>query len=173
MSRALPNEENAFKNFENPLDDSNNDEDVELGKGDNNNVDFTDSDDDDDVNLKFSRKIMTQPNKSMLASAKQSAMINHDNSSGGIPAVGSEPRDDMFDEDNMDVLRTLSLARPSIRNDALGEEDSHKGYLEKQSPSFLKHWQKRYFVLERKMLKYFKNEAEYNNGKPPKGVLNF
>jgi hypothetical protein len=79
----------------------------------------------------------------------------------------------MFNEDNMESIRTLSLARPSIRNDALNEEDSHRGVIEKQSPSFLKHWQKRYFVLERKMLKYFKNEADYMSGKPPKGVLNF
>ena len=37
----------------------------------------------------------------------------------------------------------------------------------------MKHWQKRYFVLERKVLKYFKSEADYHSLKPPKGVLNF
>ena len=45
--------------------------------------------------------------------------------------------------------------------------------MEKQSPSFLKRWQKRYFVLSKKMLRYYKSEADYNAGKPPKGVLNF
>lgn len=34
-------------------------------------------------------------------------------------------------------------------------------------------WQKRYFVLENKMLKYYKNEAEHKESKIPRGVLNF
>ena len=57
--------------------------------------------------------------------------------------------------------------------DVLTEDDKYKGFLEKQSPSFLKRWQKRYFVLENKMLKYFKNKSDYDSNKIPKGVLNF
>ena len=53
-------------------------------------------------------------------------------------------------------IRTMSLARPSIRKDVLTAEDRHEGYMEKQSPSFHKRWQKRYFVLDYKMLKYYK-----------------
>jgi len=53
-------------------------------------------------------------------------------------------------------MRTLSIARPSFQYDALTDDDLNHGYIEKQSPSFLKRWQKRYFVLERKMIKYFK-----------------
>lgn len=45
--------------------------------------------------------------------------------------------------------------------------------MEKQQPNFLKRWQKRYFILENKMLKYYKNEAEYKANSMPKGVLNF
>ena len=44
--------------------------------------------------------------------------------------------------------RTISIARPSLKTDILTSDDSHKGMMMKQSPSFLKQWQKRYFVLE-------------------------
>ena len=45
--------------------------------------------------------------------------------------------------------------------------------MEKKSPSFHKRWQKRYFVLENRMLKYYKTMQEYEQSKPAKGVLNF
>lgn len=45
--------------------------------------------------------------------------------------------------------------------------------MDKQSPSFHKAWQKRYFVLDKKILKYFKNKADYEAQKPPKGAINF
>ena len=46
-------------------------------------------------------------------------------------------------------------------------------YMEKQSPSMIKLWQKRFFVLEKRMLKYFKSHADFNQGLPPRGIINF
>ncbi len=37
-------------------------------------------------------------------------------------------------------LRSISIAKPSIRKDILTVDDYHKGMLEKQSPKFLKQW---------------------------------
>jgi len=37
-------------------------------------------------------------------------------------------------------LRSISVAKPSIRMDILTADDYHKGMLEKQSPKFLKQW---------------------------------
>lgn len=45
--------------------------------------------------------------------------------------------------------------------------------MEKKSPSFHKIWQKRYFVLDKRVLKYYKNKQDYISRKPPKGVINF
>ena len=45
--------------------------------------------------------------------------------------------------------------------------------MEKQSPSFHKRWQKRYFVLCKRVLKYYKGKTDYRNDLPPKGVINF
>ena len=68
-------------------------------------------------------------------------------------------------QDISDVERTISIARPSIKNEILTENDSHKGWMMKQSPSFLKSWQKRYFVLVAKMLKYYKTQNDYDSKK--------
>lgn len=68
--------------------------------------------------------------------------------------------------------RTMSLSRPSIASDKLTEDDSCSGWVEKQSPSLLKRWQKRYFVLEQKVIKYYKSDQDYYLKKPPKGVIN-
>jgi hypothetical protein len=84
-----------------------------------------------------------------------------------------EYKSDGTEGDINSFVRTVSIARPSIRSDILTEDDSIQGTLHKQSPSFLKPWQKRYFILEKKMLRYFKNEHDYKSNKPPKGVLNF
>jgi hypothetical protein len=43
----------------------------------------------------------------------------------------------------------------------------------KKSPALLKVWQKRYFVLNLKTLKYYKNESDYLNKLKPKGTINF
>jgi hypothetical protein len=75
LQRGLTSEGDAFKGLEDPLHDSNNDDEVELGKAAENEVDFTDSDE-DDVNVKFSEKILKQGNKTAMESAKQSAMIH-------------------------------------------------------------------------------------------------
>lgn len=66
----------------------------------------------------------------------------------------------------------MSLSRPSMISDKLTEDDSCSGWVEKQSPNLFKRWQKRYFVLEKKLLKYFKTDQEYYLKKPPKGVIN-
>jgi hypothetical protein len=57
--------------------------------------------------------------------------------------------------------------------DILTADDFHKGMMDKQSPKFFKQWQKRYFVLEAKTLKYYKTQTDYDKKKPPKGVVNF
>ena len=36
-----------------------------------------------------------------------------------------------------------------------------------------KRWQKRFFVLEKKVLKYFKTDGDFHMTKLPKGVINF
>lgn len=77
-----------------------------------------------------------------------------------------------YQEEGMSYMRTLSIARPSFQYDVLTDDDTQHGYIQKQSPSFLKRWQRRFFVLERKMIKYYKTEADYENKKPPKGILN-
>ncbi len=45
--------------------------------------------------------------------------------------------------------------------------------MEKKSPNFIKRWQKRYFVLDKRILKYYKNRKNYENFLEPKGVINF
>lgn len=72
-------------------------------------------------------------------------------------------------------LRAFSVAhgRMSVRNDQLSRDDFHEDYMEKQSPNLFKVWQKRYFVLVNRMLKYFKTKQDYSEGKAPKGVINF
>ena len=55
----------------------------------------------------------------------------------------------------------------------INEFDFHEDFMEKQSPSFHKRWQKRYFVLNNCVLKYYKNKADFKNYLPPKGVINF
>jgi hypothetical protein len=67
---------------------------------------------------------------------------------------------------------TLSVTQNNI-SDTLSERDFHKGHLEKKSPSFHRLWQKRFFVLENRVLKYYKTEQDYNEKRPPKGVIDF
>ena len=55
----------------------------------------------------------------------------------------------------------------------INEFDFHEDFMDKQSPSFHKRWQKRYFVLNNCILKYYKNKADFKNYLPPKGVINF
>ena len=43
-------------------------------------------------------------------------------------------------EDDHSFVRTVSIARPSVRSDLLTEDDSLAGFMQKQSPSFLKQW---------------------------------
>ena len=46
----------------------------------------------------------------------------------------------------------------SIRDDALTRDDFHEDFMSKQSPGFFKVWQKRYFVMQNRMLKYYKTK---------------
>ena len=81
----------------------------------------------------------------------------------------------MGTEIDINQIRTksVSIAPPSIVRDIPTEDDKHSDYMEKQSPSFHRAWQKRYFVLDKKILKYFKNKVDYEAQKPPKGAINF
>ena len=56
--------------------------------------------------------------------------------------------------------RAISLSRPSIIKDTLGEDDFCEGWLEKQQPNMLKRWQKRYFVLRDGSLEYFRKAED-------------
>ena len=58
-------------------------------------------------------------------------------------------------------------------SDVLTKDDVNEGVLEKQSPSFHKMWQKRYFVLKDRMLFYYKTKQEYEQDKTCKGIINF
>ena len=71
--------------------------------------------------------------------------------------------------------RQVSVSRTSVKNtfDKLTNMDFCQGVLEKQSPSFHKFWQKRYFVLKNRMLFYYKTKADFEENKTSKGVLNF
>ena len=53
------------------------------------------------------------------------------------------------------------------------DNDFWQGIMSKQQPVFPRQWQKRYFVLDTKILKYYKNKSDYDQNKLPKGVLNF
>lgn len=65
------------------------------------------------------------------------------------------------------------MSRPSVLSDLLTKDDFCEGVIEKQSPSFHKMWQKRYFVLKNRMLFYYKSKADYDQQKTCKGVINF
>ena len=73
----------------------------------------------------------------------------------------------------------LMLSVCETPRDSLMPEDRHEGLMNKQSQNFIKSlfenmkWQARYFVLEFRVLKYYKNKSDYENQLPPKGVLNF
>lgn len=75
--------------------------------------------------------------------------------------------------DDLFKTRTISVSRTSVRKDILTALDSHQGIMDKQSPSFHKLWQKRYFVLARRVLKYYKKKDDHDKGNQPKGVINF
>eukprot|EP00356_Strombidium_inclinatum_P008581 CAMPEP_0170499936 /NCGR_PEP_ID=MMETSP0208-20121228/33126_1 /TAXON_ID=197538 /ORGANISM="Strombidium inclinatum, Strain S3" /LENGTH=133 /DNA_ID=CAMNT_0010777729 /DNA_START=189 /DNA_END=590 /DNA_ORIENTATION=+ len=49
----------------------------------------------------------------------------------------------------------------------------HEGELYKLSPSTLKGWQRRYFLLTPDSLKYWKNKGDCFTGKPAKGTIQF
>ena len=72
-------------------------------------------------------------------------------------------------------LRSVSVStrKLSMVNDLISEDDYCQGPLDKQSPSFLKFYQTRYFVLQKRMLYYYKNKDEYTQGRTPKGIINF
>ena len=53
------------------------------------------------------------------------------------------------------------------------ENENLEGAMQKQCPRFSILWQNRYYVLKHRMLRYYKSEAEYKQGKPPRGILNF
>lgn len=68
---------------------------------------------------------------------------------------------------------SISVSRPTLTNDQLTNDDYYEGVLLKQSPSFHKMWQRRYFVLRNRMLFYYKSKQYYNDKRSIKGVLNF
>lgn len=130
----------------------------------------SDSEEDEQVSNIFSKKqpelkqeiTIGEPSSNIFSKApepKQFTVLSKTSS-----FIGEETK--MFE-------RQMSISRPSVMSDILTEDDNMFGYLEKQSPSFHKRWQKRMFVLTNKTLKYFKTETDYYEGKPPKGVLNF
>mmetsp|Transcript_23076 Transcript_23076/g.35727 ORF Transcript_23076/g.35727 Transcript_23076/m.35727 type:complete len:193 (-) Transcript_23076:616-1194(-) len=77
-------------------------------------------------------------------------------------------KDDLFVERSISISRNLAF-----KAEGLDENDFHQGYLQKQQPDFFKSWQRRFFVLSQRMLKYYKNEQDHLNNLPPKGILNF
>ena len=81
---------------------------------------------------------------------------------------------DMDERDDTNALqRNISVCRPSIMSDVLTKDYFFVGWVEKQSPSLFKVWQKRYFVLKDRMLFYYKTKADYDQNKTCKGIINF
>lgn len=56
------------------------------------------------------------------------------------------------------ITRNISVSRPSMISDLMTKNDFYEGVIEKQSPSFHKMWQKRYFVLKNRILFYYKSK---------------
>ena len=65
----------------------------------------------------------------------------------------------------------VSMRAASVNN--ITEDDFYQGMLWKQQPVFPRRWQKRFFVLDTKVLKYYKSKQDYETNKLPKGVINF
>lgn len=131
-----------------------------------------DEDSEEDMTVQFGMNILQNQSTIMEKGmgnqlGKQGTVINKFGKQGTVMnkiqsreeakngAVVSDNKSDEF------VMRTISIARPSIKDDTLTVNDKHSGFMEKQSPSLLKHWQKRFFVLEHKKLKYYKSEQDY------------
>lgn len=58
-----------------------------------------------------------------------------------VNTVGMEFDDGKSDKSGVSHnMRSISIAKPSLRMDILTENDFHKGMIEKQSPKFLKQW---------------------------------
>lgn len=67
-------------------------------------------------------------------------------------------------------IRTLSITRTAKSNSNVLIQ---KGYMSKRSPSIIQCWQRRFFILTRNRMQYYKTEQDYINKKPPRGILNF
>lgn len=48
-----------------------------------------------------------------------------------------------------------------------------EGVLDKHSPTAIKGWQQRYFVLTKNNLSYWRSEKDYRASKYPKGIIPF
>lgn len=57
--------------------------------------------------------------------------------------------------ESISLMKALSVVQEP---NPVRKEFLQKGYMFKQSPTLIKVWQKRYFVLDKKTLRYFKNE---------------
>lgn len=56
-------------------------------------------------------------------------------------------------------MKTIDVYKnTSNKADVITSDDYQTGIMEKESPNILKTWQKRYFILDKRVLKYYKNE---------------
>ena len=78
---------------------------------------------------------------------------------GGEPGKG-DPKD-------------LLMSEPVIQNDALSASERYQEHMSKKGFNFPQLWAKRYFVLNDRILKYYKTKKDYESGKEPRGALNF
>ena len=65
------------------------------------------------------------------------------------------------------------ISRRATSVNVITDDDFFQGMLQKQQPVFPKQWQRRFFVLDTKILKYYKSKQDYETNKLPKGVINF
>jgi hypothetical protein len=67
----------------------------------------------------------------------------------------------------------VALERKLSGGTPIEERDEFMGVMEKLRPNFIKTWQKRFFLLEKRALKYYKQESDYINTRSPLGIINF
>lgn len=107
--------------------------------------------------------------------------IKHDSHAQSVHPLEEEKKQEsemMFDKAQR-KMSELNLADIHTNDTTFDFKNSNAedsvltGILEKRSPGLLQLWQKRFFVLDQKVLKYYKSETDYKNNVVPKGVLNF
>ena len=88
--------------------------------------------------MRFSKHLQEAQQNQLANVDKKTLEENKQLYPWGTPA---EFDDNKSDRSGMSSnLRSISIAKPSLRMDILTADDFHKGFIEKQSPKYLKRW---------------------------------